>query len=63
MLAAMEGPTVAERPATHRALRCLGCGHYFGRIVGRVLHEEGGNKSSLPVIRKCPVCGKRNVKI
>jgi hypothetical protein len=62
MVAAMTGRAAGQAIAA-RELRCLRCSHYFGRILDRVLHEANGNKSTLPVVRKCPMCGRRTVKL
>lgn len=46
-----------------RVWRCWHCGRFIGRVVDRVLHEANGNKSGLPAVRRCPGCGKRNVRL
>ncbi len=60
--------TMAARPTATptpiRALfRCVHCGKVLGHIVNGVLHEGEVNKSGMPVVRRCPVCGRRNVKL
>lgn len=47
-------PTTASRPIE---FRCR-CGRYLGRWINGVLHEPNGNRSGLPVVRRCPDCGK-----
>lgn len=43
--------------------RCVHCSRYLGRWVNGVLHEPGGDRSGLPVVRKCPTCGKGNRRL
>lgn len=45
-----------------KAWKCVHCQRTLGHIVNGVLHEAGGDKSSLPVVRRCK-CGRRNVKL
>ena len=44
-------------PAGPVELRC-NCGRYLGRWINGVLHEPNGSKSGVPVVRRCPSCGK-----
>lgn len=46
----------------HAEWRCR-CGRYLGRFVNGVLHEPNGDKSGLPVVRKCEKCGKFNRRL
>lgn len=50
-------------PAPPRVLRCRHCGRGLGHIAGGVFHEPGGDKSALPIVRRCRACGTRNVKL
>jgi hypothetical protein len=63
MLAVVEQPRRAGDTAATRTFTCHHCHRYLGRILGRTLHEPNGNKSTLPVVRRCPDCGKRCVKM
>jgi hypothetical protein len=54
-------PTATTKPT--RLWKCVHCGHVLGQIANGVLHEGEVNKSALPVVRKCPGCGRRNVKL
>lgn len=51
-------------PTPRRALfRCVHCGKVLGQIANGVLYEGEINKSALPVVRECPDCRRRNVKL
>ncbi len=56
---------MTDRPteATPRPWRCLRCGRTLGHLINGVLHEERGDKSGTPLVRRCKGCGKRNVKL
>lgn len=43
--------------------RCRRCARTLGHVAGRTLHEPNGDRSALPVVRRCPDCGARNVKL
>ena len=57
----MARPTTPQ-PGPVQAFRCVHCGRVLGQIAHGVLHERECDKSSLPVVRRCPDCGRRNVK-
>lgn len=62
MIAMVERQTVPP-PTPSRVWRCLHCGSTLGQIVNGVLHEGRINKSGFPVVRECPDCRRRNVKL
>lgn len=59
----MARPTATPTPIPTRPWRCIKCGYCLGQIANGVLHEGRINKSSLPVVRECPDCRRRNVKL
>ncbi len=62
MVAMAEKP--AQTPTPIRALfRCVHCGWVLGQIANGVFHEDRGDKSGFPIVRRCVRCGKRNVKL
>ncbi len=59
-------PPMAEPPRADplpRELRCVHCGRYLGRFLNGTLHEPNGDCSGLPIVRKCPRCGKINRRL
>lgn len=56
-MASTEPGAEPTQPAAPEDWRCR-CGRYLGRWINGVLHEPGGAKSGVPVVRKCPDCGK-----
>ena len=63
MLMATERPTPTTAAQHTKKFRCRHCARVLGQIVGQSLHEENGAKSAFPVVRRCPDCGRRNVKV
>jgi len=62
--ATMARPTTPQPAPGHgRTFRCVHCGRVLGHIVRGVLHERECDKSGFPVVRRCPDCGRRNVKL
>lgn len=49
--------------AAIRTWYCWHCRRYLGRIIDGIVHEPNGSKSGLPCVRRCPDCGKRNVRL
>lgn len=60
--ATMPDPPAPVPSATPQPWHCR-CGRYLGRWINGVLHEPGGAKSGCPVVRRCPSCGRRVVKL
>ena len=58
-----ERPPATPTPIPTRPWKCVHCGYFLGQIANGVLHEGRINKSPLPVVRECPDCRKRNVKL
>jgi len=50
-------------PPPPRLWRCPHCGRVLGQLVNGTLHEPNGNKSGMPIVRRCPECGRRTVKL
>lgn len=63
MVAAMTGPRAGRAEAVAGEWKCPRCGRYLGRVVGTVFIEPNGDKSQMPVVRHCPKCKRRNVKV
>lgn len=56
-----ERPIVTTTPT--RLWKCVHCGRVLGQIVNGVFCEGKYNKSGFPVVRECPDCHRRNVKL
>ncbi len=50
-------------PTSIRAWRCIHCGYVLGHIANGIFHEDDGDKSGFPIVRRCPDCHRRNVKL
>lgn len=64
MVAAVHEPsTSTARPG--EVWRCSGatCQRYLGTVQDGVLVEPNRNRSTLPAVRYCPKCGKRNIRL
>ncbi len=59
----MARPTATPTPIPTRPWKCVHCCYVLGQIVNGVFCEGKYNKSSLPVVRECPACRRRNVKL
>lgn len=61
-MATVAGQRATPRPAA-REWRCWYCWRLLGCLANGVLHEVDGTTSTPPIVRRCPDCHRRNVRL